>query len=124
MKDPPLPGYIGNHNTIRGQHDGHTKSQVNTADQYPFKGRLGEMLDKPEGTLAKVYAPGGPSIDGFPSHDSATFNFQIPINAPEGDEVVFDRTSLNNSGNREYYMSYAVIIIQNGDAAANRTDLT
>ncbi|KAK6955762.1 hypothetical protein Daesc_003406 [Daldinia eschscholtzii] len=53
-------------------------------------------------------------IGNCPTSSGGTFAFNIPADAPEGDEVVFAWTWVNNTGNREFYMSCAVVSIKAG----------
>ncbi|KAI1817647.1 hypothetical protein GGS20DRAFT_508534 [Poronia punctata] len=45
------------------------------------------------------------------------YDFTIPEDAPEGDEVVFAWTWVNKTGNREFYMSCSVVSIKGGNGA-------
>ncbi|KAI0882574.1 uncharacterized protein GGS22DRAFT_46390 [Annulohypoxylon maeteangense] len=60
-------------------------------------------------------------IGNCPTSSGGTFNFGIPSDAPEGDDVVFAWTWVNHTGNREYYMSCAVVTIKAG--ATKRGDV-
>ncbi|KAI1460937.1 hypothetical protein F4805DRAFT_350358 [Annulohypoxylon moriforme] len=60
-------------------------------------------------------------IGNCPTSSGGTFNFNIPSDAPEGDDVVFAWTWVNHTGNREYYMSCAVVTIKAG--ASKRGDV-
>ncbi|KAI1091505.1 hypothetical protein F5B19DRAFT_264321 [Rostrohypoxylon terebratum] len=53
-------------------------------------------------------------IGNCPTSSGGTFNFNIPSDAPTGDEVVFAWTWVNHTGNREFYMSCAVVSIKGG----------
>lgn len=53
-------------------------------------------------------------IGNCPTSSGGTFNFGIPSDAPQGDEVVFAWTWVNHTGNREFYMSCAVVSIKGG----------
>ncbi|KAI1388679.1 uncharacterized protein F4822DRAFT_253237 [Hypoxylon trugodes] len=53
-------------------------------------------------------------IGNCPTSSGGTFNFKMPADAPEGDDVVFAWTWVNHTGNREYYMSCAVVTIKGG----------
>ncbi|KAI0385412.1 hypothetical protein F5Y04DRAFT_245783 [Hypomontagnella monticulosa] len=53
-------------------------------------------------------------IGNCPTSSGGTFNFAIPSDAPTGDEVVFAWTWVNHTGNREFYMSCAVVSIKGG----------
>ncbi|KAI0843516.1 hypothetical protein F5Y06DRAFT_5820 [Hypoxylon sp. FL0890] len=53
-------------------------------------------------------------IGNCPTSSGGTFGFSIPSDAPEGDDVVFAWTWVNHTGNREYYMSCAVVTIKAG----------
>ncbi|OTA91711.1 hypothetical protein M434DRAFT_58077, partial [Hypoxylon sp. CO27-5] len=53
-------------------------------------------------------------IGSCPTASGGTFDFSIPSDAPEGDDVVFAWTWVNHTGNREYYMSCAVVTIKAG----------
>ncbi|KAI1343899.1 hypothetical protein F5Y15DRAFT_426463 [Xylariaceae sp. FL0016] len=55
-------------------------------------------------------------IGNCPTSGGGTFDFTIPDDAPEGDDVVFAWTWVNNTGNREFYMSCAVVSIKSGGA--------
>ncbi|KAI0973078.1 hypothetical protein F4678DRAFT_38350 [Xylaria arbuscula] len=55
-------------------------------------------------------------IGGCPTASGGTFSFTIPSDAPEGDNVVFAWTWVNKTGNREYYMSCAIVNIKSGGA--------
>ncbi|KAI1147805.1 hypothetical protein F4825DRAFT_436189 [Nemania diffusa] len=55
-------------------------------------------------------------IGSCPTSSGGTFSFTIPSDAPEGDDVVFAWTWVNKTGNREYYMSCAVVNIKAGSA--------
>lgn len=55
-------------------------------------------------------------IGGCPTSSGGTFSFTIPEDAPEGDDVVFAWTWVNKTGNREFYMSCAVVNIKSGGA--------
>ncbi|KAI1471235.1 uncharacterized protein F4812DRAFT_171007 [Daldinia caldariorum] len=55
-------------------------------------------------------------IGNCPTASGGTFGFDVPADAPEGDEVVFAWTWVNNTGNREFYMSCAVVSIKAGGA--------
>ncbi|KAI1083755.1 hypothetical protein F5B20DRAFT_348680 [Whalleya microplaca] len=55
-------------------------------------------------------------IGNCPTTSGGTFDFSIPSDAPEGDEVVFAWTWVNRTGNREFYMSCAVVSIKSGGA--------
>ncbi|KAI1368880.1 hypothetical protein F5Y08DRAFT_294088 [Xylaria arbuscula] len=55
-------------------------------------------------------------IGGCPTSSGGTFSFTIPDDAPEGDDVVFAWTWVNKTGNREFYMSCAVVNIKSGGA--------
>ncbi|KAI1395194.1 lytic polysaccharide monooxygenase [Hypoxylon fuscum] len=65
-------------------------------------------------------------IGNCPTSSGGTFNFNMPSDTPEGDEVVFAWTWVNHTGNREYYMSCAVVSIKGGaakrDAPAMKRD--
>ncbi|KAI1210503.1 uncharacterized protein F4807DRAFT_68635 [Annulohypoxylon truncatum] len=60
-------------------------------------------------------------IGNCPTSSGGTFNFDMPSDAPEGDNVVFAWTWVNHTGNREYYMSCAVVTIKAG--ASKRGDV-
>lgn len=53
-------------------------------------------------------------IGNCPTSSGGTFNFDMPADTPEGDDVVFAWTWVNHTGNREYYMSCAVVTIKAG----------
>ncbi|OTB04216.1 hypothetical protein M426DRAFT_43826, partial [Hypoxylon sp. CI-4A] len=53
-------------------------------------------------------------IGNCPTSSGGSFDFSIPSDAPEGDDVVFAWTWVNHTGNREYYMSCAVVTIKAG----------
>ncbi|XDG03213.1 hypothetical protein ABKA04_002828 [Annulohypoxylon sp. FPYF3050] len=53
-------------------------------------------------------------IGNCPTSSGGTFNFDMPSDTPEGDDVVFAWTWVNHTGNREYYMSCAVVTIKAG----------
>ncbi|KAI1373821.1 hypothetical protein F4677DRAFT_189966 [Hypoxylon crocopeplum] len=53
-------------------------------------------------------------IGNCPTSSGGTYDFTIPSDAPEGDDVVFAWTWVNHTGNREYYMSCAVVTIKAG----------
>ncbi|KAI1107419.1 lytic polysaccharide monooxygenase [Jackrogersella minutella] len=53
-------------------------------------------------------------IGNCPTASGGTFNFDMPSDTPEGDDVVFAWTWVNHTGNREYYMSCAVVTIKAG----------
>ncbi|KAI0533210.1 hypothetical protein GGR58DRAFT_487648 [Xylaria digitata] len=55
-------------------------------------------------------------IGGCPTQSGGTFSFTIPSDAPTGDDVVFAWTWVNKTGNREFYMSCAVVNIKSGGA--------
>ncbi|XXG96966.1 hypothetical protein Hte_003259 [Hypoxylon texense] len=55
-------------------------------------------------------------IGNCPTTSGGTYDFTIPSDAPEGDDVVFAWTWVNHTGNREYYMSCAVVTIKAGGA--------
>lgn len=55
---------------------------------------------------------------GCPLSSGQKFDFTIPSDAPEGDDVVFAWTWVNKTGNREYYMSCAVVNIKAGGRSA------
>ncbi|KAI0102418.1 lytic polysaccharide monooxygenase [Nemania sp. FL0031] len=55
-------------------------------------------------------------IGSCPTSSGGTFSFTIPSDAPEGDDVVFAWTWVNKTGNREFYMSCAVVNIKSGGA--------
>ncbi|KAI0025725.1 hypothetical protein F4780DRAFT_222649 [Xylariomycetidae sp. FL0641] len=55
-------------------------------------------------------------IGNCPTSSGGTFDFKIPDDAPEGDDVVFAWTWVNNTGNREFYMSCAVVSIKGSSA--------
>ncbi|KAI0852038.1 hypothetical protein F5Y00DRAFT_205712 [Daldinia vernicosa] len=55
-------------------------------------------------------------IGNCPTASGGTFNFDMPADAPEGDDVVFAWTWVNNTGNREFYMSCAIVTIKSGAA--------
>ncbi|KAI5862419.1 hypothetical protein GGS23DRAFT_610601 [Durotheca rogersii] len=59
-------------------------------------------------------------VGNCPTASGGTYSFTVPDDAPEGDEVVFAWTWVNNTGNREFYMSCAVVSIKGG--AAKRAD--
>ncbi|KAI1269575.1 lytic polysaccharide monooxygenase [Xylariaceae sp. FL1019] len=60
-------------------------------------------------------------IGGCPTASGGTFNFQIPSDAPTGDDVVLAWTWNNKVGNREFYMSCAVVTIGSGGAKRDET---
>ncbi|KAI0192222.1 putative extracellular protein, partial [Xylaria flabelliformis] len=51
---------------------------------------------------------------GCPLSSGQKFDFTIPSDAPEGDDVVFAWTWVNKTGNREFYMSCAIVNIKAG----------
>ncbi|KAI0013232.1 hypothetical protein F4779DRAFT_442555 [Xylariaceae sp. FL0662B] len=53
-------------------------------------------------------------IGNCPTSSGGTFDFKMPADAPEGDDVVFAWTWVNHTGNREFYMSCAVVSIKSG----------
>ncbi|KAI1426305.1 hypothetical protein F5Y12DRAFT_713299 [Xylaria sp. FL1777] len=55
-------------------------------------------------------------IGGCPTSSGGTFSFTIPSDAPTGDDVVFAWTWVNKTGNREFYMSCAIVNIKAGSA--------
>ncbi|KAI1434937.1 hypothetical protein GGR50DRAFT_355511 [Xylaria sp. CBS 124048] len=55
-------------------------------------------------------------IGNCPTSSGGTFGFTVPSDAPEGDDVVFAWTWVNKTGNREFYMSCAVVNIKAGAA--------
>lgn len=55
-------------------------------------------------------------IGNCPTSSGGSYDFTIPSDAPEGDDVVFAWTWVNHTGNREYYMSCAVVTIKAGGA--------
>ncbi|KAI0484232.1 hypothetical protein GGR56DRAFT_15100 [Xylariaceae sp. FL0804] len=59
-------------------------------------------------------------IGGCPTASGGTFAFTVPQDAPEGDDVVFAWTWVNKTGNREFYMSCAVVTIKSGGGSTKR----
>ncbi|KAI1821068.1 lytic polysaccharide monooxygenase [Xylaria intraflava] len=53
-------------------------------------------------------------IGSCPTSSGGTFGFTIPSDAPEGNDVVFAWTWVNKTGNREFYMSCAIVNIKTG----------
>ncbi|KAI0161496.1 hypothetical protein GGR57DRAFT_360080 [Xylariaceae sp. FL1272] len=60
-------------------------------------------------------------IGGCPTASGGTFNFQIPSDAPTGDDVVLAWTWNNKVGNREFYMSCASVTIGSGGSKRDET---
>jgi len=56
-------------------------------------------------------------IGNCPKEGGGTYDFTVPEDAPEGDDVIFAWTWVNKTGNREFYMSCAVVNIKSGGGA-------
>lgn len=53
-------------------------------------------------------------IGDCPSSDGDQFDFTVPQDAPDGDEVLLSWSWLNKVGNREFYQSCAVVSVSGG----------
>ncbi|KAI1506631.1 hypothetical protein F5X99DRAFT_11434 [Biscogniauxia marginata] len=62
-------------------------------------------------------------IGNCPTSSGGTFDFTIPDDAPEGDDVVFSWSWVNKTGNREFYQSCAVVTIK-GSGKRKRSSST
>ncbi|KAI1634050.1 hypothetical protein F4809DRAFT_549309 [Biscogniauxia mediterranea] len=63
-------------------------------------------------------------IGDCPTSSGGTFDFTIPEDAPEGDNVVFSWSWVNKTGNREFYQSCAVVTIKGSSSKHKRSSST
>ncbi|KAI1492870.1 hypothetical protein F5X96DRAFT_319908 [Biscogniauxia mediterranea] len=63
-------------------------------------------------------------IGDCPTSSGGTFDFTIPEDAPEGDNVVFSWSWVNKTGNREFYQSCAVVTIKGSSSKNKRSSST
>lgn len=63
-------------------------------------------------------------IGDCPVSGGADFEFTIPADAPDSDEVVFSWSWLNKVGNREFYQNCAVVSISGGSGGSDSGNST
>ncbi|KAI0598738.1 hypothetical protein F4775DRAFT_554171 [Biscogniauxia sp. FL1348] len=59
-------------------------------------------------------------IGNCPTSSGGSFDFTIPEDAPEGDDVVLSWSWVNKTGNREFYQSCAVVTIKGSSSKRKR----
>ncbi|KAI1766508.1 hypothetical protein GGR53DRAFT_486318 [Hypoxylon sp. FL1150] len=112
----PCKGYL----SLLGTSEGASVATYAPGSQYTMSVEGGASHDGGSCQLSLSYDKGTSFtviksfIGNCPTSSGGSYDFTIPSDAPEGDDVVFAWTWVNHTGNREYYMSCAVVTIKAG----------